>query len=161
MSKQRDYFMRNGRYLDVRDACESWRGTPFRARSCVKGEGGGVDCAHFVGAVFFEIGAIEQQISVPPYDINHAEHSEQSLLRAWFESPDVRRRVRRVDEAEDHLDGDIVFPRVGRTEHHVGIRVGRLVYHIVRPSGWCAPTVTQLVFAGHALHPSRYRLLDA
>lgn len=152
----RDYF--SGDYTRVGKlfrAVESWEGTPFRARSLVKGPGGGVDCAGFVGAVFSEIGAIPQAISIPPYTLNHAEHSDESLLRSWFESPLVRPHVRRVDEAEPHLDGDIVFPRVGRVEHHLGIRLGRCVYHIARPSGWCAMTIAQL-----ELHRSRYRLLE-
>ncbi len=153
----RDYFgARPGRVEGLRAACESWRGTPFRACSCVKGEGGGVDCAGFLGAVFRECGAVAQLVAVPPYAVNHAEHSDESLFRAWFERAEVRARVRRVDEAEPHLDGDIVFPRVGRTEHHAGVRIANLVFHIARPSGWCCMTTAQLKF-----HPSRYRLLEA
>lgn len=154
MSRKRtDYFTSAARVAALHAACESWRGTPFRSRSNVKGEGGGTDCAGFIGAVFHECGAVRDLVSVPPYEINHAEHSEESLFRAWFETPAVRKRVRRVDEDEAHLDGDIVFPRVGRTEHHAGVRIGGLIYHIARPSGWCAMTVAQI-----ALHPSRYRL---
>lgn len=135
-------------------ACESWSGTPFRERSCVRGADGGVDCAGFVGAVYAEIGAIPTAIAVPPYDVNHAVHSDESLLRAWFERPDVRARVRRVDEADAHLDGDLVFPIVGRCEHHLGLRIGGLVWHVARPSGVCAMTIAQLKLAS-----SRYRLL--
>ncbi|MCX6953828.1 MAG: hypothetical protein NTV51_16895 [Verrucomicrobia bacterium] len=139
----------------LRTACASWHGTPFRLRSLVKGPGGGVDCAGFVGAVFAEIGAIPAAVAVPPYALNHAEHSTASILRSWFEQPAVRHRVRRVDEDEPHLDGDIVFPVVGRTEHHLGLRVGGLVHHILRPAGYCAMTLAQLNFA-----PSRYRLME-
>jgi cell wall-associated NlpC family hydrolase len=154
MSTSPDYFSRRpDRVLALRAACESWRDTPFRERSAVKGAGGGVDCAGFVGAVLYECGAIEGRIAIPPYEVNHAEHSSESVLRAWFERPEVRARVRRVDESEPHLDGDIVFPKVGRTEHHLGIRIGQLVYHVVRPAGWSGMTVAQLPLA-----PSRYRL---
>lgn len=144
------------RIHDLRTACERWRDTPFRERSLVPGPGGGVDCAGFVGAVFAGIGAIPAAVAVPPYVLNHAAHSTASVLRDWFESPAVRARVRRVDEAEPHLDGDLVFPVVGRTEHHLGLRLGHVVYHIARPSGWCAMTLTQLTLA-----PSRYRLTEA
>ena len=155
--KNSDYFAApTARIVALAVACESWRGTPFRARSLVKGPGGGVDCAGFVGACFAEIGAIPQTIAVPPYEVNHAEHSEESLLRSWFEQPTARARVRRVDEAEPHLDGDIVFPVVGRTVHHMGLRLGPIVYHIGRPHGWCTMTVGQLTLA-----PSRYRLLES
>ncbi|MBI5692590.1 MAG: C40 family peptidase [Verrucomicrobia bacterium] len=150
-----DYFSDRSHVLALAAACTNWLGTPFRARSVVRGPGGGVDCAGFVGAVFAEIGAIPLAVAVPPYEVNHAEHSDQSLLRAWFELPAVRVRVRRVDEGEEHLDGDLVFPRVGRCEHHLGIRIGALVWHVARPSGVCAMTLAQLQLA-----PSRYRLLE-
>jgi hypothetical protein len=168
MSARRDYYFENAlAVVALRKACESWRGTPFRERSSVKGAGGGVDCACFIGASFLEAGAVVQQITVPPYAVNHAEHSDDSMFRAWFEQPAVRERVRRVDEDEPHLDGDIVFPRVGRTEHHAGIRIGDSVYHVARPSGFCCMTVAQLdhIVASvpamrglRGLHPSRYRL---
>lgn len=159
MSAHIDYFAgRPERVAALRAACESWRDTPFRERSCVKGPAGGVDCAGFLGSSFHECGAVEQRITVPPYPINHAEHSDESMFRAWFEQPAVRARVRRVEEDEPHVDGDIVFPRVGRTEHHAGLRIANLVFHIARPSGWCCMTIEQLAFAGYALHASRYRL---
>lgn len=152
-----DYFAGKGNAVrQLQAACESWRDTPFRERSLVRGAGGGVDCAGFVGACFAQIGAIPDAVAVPPYVLNHAEHSAESVLRSWFEAPHVRARVRRVDEDEPHLDGDLVFPIVGRTEHHLGLRIGALVYHIARPSGWCVMTVAQLKLA-----PSRYRLLEA
>lgn len=153
--EQRDYFaLRPDRAAALQAACASWAGTPFRERSLIKGPRGGVDCAGFVGAVLAEIGAIPAAIAVPPYALNHAEHSAESLLRSWFEREEVRAYVRRVDEAEPHLDGDIVFPKVGRTEHHLGLRIGGWVHHIARPSGYCAMTLSQLT-----LHRSRYRLL--
>ena len=152
-----DYFLASpARIAALQTACLGWRGTPFRARSLVKGPLGGVDCAGFVGACFAQIGAIPSAVAVPPYELNHAEHSTESVLRGWFEQPAVRARVRRVDEAEPHLDGDLVFPVVGRTEHHLGLRIGGLIYHIARPHGWCCMTLAQLKLA-----PSRYRLMQA
>lgn len=154
MSPRPDYFSSfPGQVEALRQACLRWQGTPFRMRSAVPGAGGGVDCAGFIGAVFTEIGAIDRAIAIPPYELNHAEHSETSLFRTWFDLPAVRERVRRLEEEETHLDGDIVFPVVGRVEHHAGLRIGALVFHIARPSGWCAMTVSQL-----RLHASRYRL---
>jgi len=151
-----DYFTNQpARVAALRTACESWRGTPFRERSMVKGAGGGVDCGGFVGSTFYECGAVPLAISVPPYHVNHAEHNEVSQIRQWFEQPDVRVRVRRVDEDEVHVDGDLVFPEVGRTEHHIAIRIGREIYHIARPSGWCCMQLSQL-----KLRSSRYRLME-
>jgi hypothetical protein len=156
MENKKDYFTERERTAALMAACVNWLGTPFRERSAVLGPQGGVDCAGFVGAVYAEIGAIPAAVAVPPYAINHAEHSDESLLRAWFETPSVRARVRRVDEAEPHLDGDMVFPRVGRCEHHLGLRIGQIVWHVARPSGVCGMTLAQLRLA-----PSRYRLISA
>src|SRR4051812_21217411 len=93
-------------------ACASWRGTPFRERSAVKGPRGGVDCASYIAACLVEIEAIDQTIAIPPYDVNRAQHTDESLFRAWFEQPDVRARVRSVQEEEPPVDGDFVFPVV-------------------------------------------------
>lgn len=151
-----DYFNTPARVAALRAACESWRGTPYRARSLVKGPAGGVDCAGFVGACFHECGAIPEAIAVPPYAPNHAQHSADSILRAWLDEPAARARIRLLDAEDPHLDGDLVFPRVGRAEHHLGLRIGAIVYHIARPYGWTAMTVSQLQF-----HASRYRLIEA
>ena len=141
----------------LRAACDSWLGTPFRERSKVKGPLGGVDCVGFVACVFREIGAISEDLKVPAYDINHAEHSTKSVLLDWLAQDSartIRARVRRLDEAEPPLDGDLVFPKVGLTEHHLGIAVGQLVYHVIRPTGVCHQTFGQL-----RLSPFRHRLL--
>lgn len=152
----RDYFaLDSGRAAVLEQVCLSWANTPFCRRSAVKGPRGGVDCACYLAACLLEAGAIDQAIAVPPYELNHAEHSDESLFRAWFEQPAVRARVRRVEEDEPHVEGDIVFPRVGRTEHHAGFRIGVWVHHVARPSGYCAMTTAQL-----QLHRTRYRLLE-
>lgn len=160
MSVRADYFLnRPDRVEALRLSCLAWRGTPFRKHSKVKGPGGGVDCEWFVPCSIFEAQAINEQefneIVVPQYELNHATHSTVSLFHEWFRQPAPQRRVRVVDEAEPHVDGDFVFPIVGRCEHHIGIRIGVWVYHIARPSGWCMMTVAQL-----KLHRSRYRLLE-
>jgi hypothetical protein len=77
-------------------------------------------------------------------------------MHDWFRQPAVRARVRRVDEDEPHLDGDFVFPKVGRCEHHIGLRIGGHVYHVARPSGPCRQSIHDLT-----LERSRYRLLTA
>jgi hypothetical protein len=157
MTRAPDYFLgRADRVAALLSECRTWRGTPFRERSAVKGPFGGVDCAGFLGTCFFNIGAVEQKIAIPPYALNHAQHSKESLFHAWFARPEVRARVRPLDEAEPHVDGDIVFPRVGACEHHAGFRIGELVHQIARPSGYCALTVAQW-----PLHRSRYRLMES
>lgn len=156
----KDYFFAHPlRVASLASACASWRGTPFRSHSHVKGPGGGVDCEWFIPCALVEACAITgaefNAIVVPPYAVNHAQHSTDSLFRTWFAQPHVRARVRPVDEAEPHVDGDFVFPVVGRCEHHIGFRIGSLVWHVARPSGVCAMSVAQL-----KLHRSRYRLVE-
>lgn len=154
--KRRDYFVDPERVFALVAELESWRGTPFRQRSRVRGAAGGVDCANFIAGVFFNVGAIDAAVSVPPYDINHAEHSDESQLRAWFASPMVRARVRLVDEQEPPLSADMVFPIVGRCEHHLGLQIGGIVWHVARPSGVCTMATASLKLAR-----SRYRLMEA
>jgi cell wall-associated NlpC family hydrolase len=156
MSRPRDYFITAERVAALTVACAGWQGTPFRQRSAVRGPQGGIDCAGFLGAVFFDCGAVPIEIAVPPYALNHAQHSEESMFHAWFTSPAARTRVRLLDEDQPHLDGDIVFPKVGRCEHHAGLRIGNDIHHIARPSGYCVMRVAQM-----KLHRSRYRLLEA
>lgn len=157
MKRSPDFFLgRADRVELLRGECERWLGTPFRQNSRVCGPGGGVDCANYMAVVFEFVDPLLGAIVVPGYEVNHAEHSSESQLRAWFERPKVRARVRLLDEDEPHLDGDFVFPEVGRCEHHIGTRIGQLVYHVVRGGGVCHMTLGQLKF-----HRSRYRLLEA
>lgn len=158
MSTRRDYFLEEPRAAALRKECQSWIGTPFRQRSAVKGPLGGVDCASYLASAFLAIGAINEAIAIPPYAINHAEHSDESMFRTWFEQPAVRARVRRLEDDEAPLVGDIIFPKVGRTEHHIAIRDGNQVYHVARPSGVCCMTIAQFKFG---FHRSRYRLTES
>jgi len=151
-----DFFQDPARVARLRSVCESWLYTPFRQRSRVKGPGGGVDCTYFVSCSFLEAGAVDEEIAVPPYDLDYAEHNEHSLLKDWFDQPKVRQRIRRVDEDEPHLDGDMVFPEVGQCVHHIAIRIGNVVYNVVRPAGVVKMAVNQL-----KLSRSRYRIMEA
>jgi len=139
--------------------CDSWLGTPFRQQSTVKGPLGGVDCGGFVGAVFAEAGAIPEAIALPPYEVNHAEHCADSVLREWFEKPEVRARVRRLDPEEPALPFDMVFPKYGQTEHHLALWYFSGIYHVVRPAGVCLQSLRGLAIHGVKLSPWRYRLL--
>ena len=155
-----DYFAEFPQQIPVvREICESWRGTPFRQCSYVKGTHGGVDCGGFVGSVFAEAGVIPATIALPPYDLNHAEHCADSVLREWFEQPAVRARVRRLDVAEPSQPFDLVFPKVGQTEHHLALQYFGEIYHVVRPSGVCVQTIAGLALHRVTLSPWRYRLL--
>lgn len=159
MKKRDAYFSAHPeQVVALQRACLGWIGTPFRQHACVKGAGGGIDCENYLPAVLAEIGAINAAergaVVVPPYEVNHAEHSAVSQFHEWFRQPSVRARVRRVDEDEPHVDGDFVFPRVGRCEHHIGFRIGNHVFHVARPSGPCRQSIHDLV-----LERSRYRLL--
>lgn len=153
-----DYFTTPERQEAARAAAFSWLGTPFRERHRIKGPLGGVDCAGFVGSVLFECGAIPEAISVPPYDLEHAKHSEESILVKWFEQPAVRARVRVLDPEEQGLPGDIVFIRTARAVHHMGLLFGVEVLHAVRPAGLVRMPLTVPGFSRQIA--SRLRLLE-
>jgi hypothetical protein len=150
-----DYFLDPKRVQILEAACSSWVGTPFRQNSRIKGGKGGVDCGNYVAAVLFESGAIDQQISTPPYDADYALYSEESVLLEWFKRPATRQLMRQVDEDEPHVDGDLVFPKVGRTEHHMGIRIGPWVWHVPRAIG-----VVHMAAASLQLSKFRYRAFE-
>lgn len=137
-------------------AARGWLGTPFRQRSCVKGKGGGVDCVCFVSCVFVEVGAIDAPIIPPAYQINHATHSDESLLLDWFRSPEVLRRVRRLDEEEAPVPGDLVFIKTARGVHHLGMQIGGSVFHVLIPGGVVETSTSTPGFRESVV--ARYRL---
>jgi hypothetical protein len=150
-----DYFLDPKRVQVLEAECRSWDGTPFRQNSRIKGPKGGVDCGNYVASVLYDSGAIDQRVSTPPYDMDYALYSEESVLLQWFKRPETRQMVRQVDEDEPHLDGDLVFPKVGRSEHHMGIRIGSWVWHVPRGMG-----VVRMSAAGLKLSKFRYRAYE-
>jgi hypothetical protein len=115
--------------------CASWIPTPFRQGCAIKGRSGGVDCVHYVASCLKAIGQITDEVEIPSYDPEHGDHSPHSLLLEWFANPAVAARVRKVEDGEPTLPGDLVMIKTGLCEHHMGIRFGGDVFHVVRGVG--------------------------
>lgn len=119
----------------LRRECASWIPTPFRQGCAVKGRAGGVDCVNFVASCLRNVGVITEAIDIPAYDPEHGDHSPHSILIDWFSNPLVLARVRKVEEGEATLPGDLVFVKTGQCEHHMGMRFGGDIFHVVRGVG--------------------------
>lgn len=127
------------RFMERQEAlateAKSWEGTPFRQACKVKGPFGGVDCAHLAAALHTCTGAIDSELVFPPYDVDHGVHDSSSVILEWLDQPEIRRRLRKVDEDENPLTGDILLCEVGMAIHHMVTRVGVMGWHVSRRRG--------------------------
>ena len=149
------------RVYALRREALSWRGTPFRQGGRVKGPLGGIDCVGFVLACYAAAGFIAPgDVTVPPYDVDHYEHSDVSQLEEWFRAPAVRARMPRRDEDDSRHTGDLVFIRHRRAVHHCGLWIEGLVWHTMRGHGVLAMRPETLALGGAELR-SHYRPVEA
>lgn len=116
----------------------SWLGTPFAENCAVKGEQGGVSCERYQLAVHAATGACpELQLPVLPVEVVRRwhEHHPESLVMQWLQHPEIRGRVRRVDENGPKMIGDLAVMKVQHTEHHLALWAGDWLYHVAIPAG--------------------------
>lgn len=116
----------------------SWLGTPFSENCAVKGPQGGVSCERYQIAVHTATGACPaiELPELPVQNVRHwHEHHADSLILAWLQLPEVRGRVRRVDEDEAPAIGDMAVFLFGKTEHHLGLWCGHELLHVAIPAG--------------------------
>ncbi len=116
----------------------SWLGTPFSENAAVKGRDGGVSCARYLAACHVAAGAIAA-VTLPVLPVEQVrhwhEHHSESMILDWLALPEVRGRVRRVDDGEAPMVGDLVVMRVQLTEHHVGLWCGHEILHVAISAG--------------------------
>lgn len=125
-------------------ATRAWLGTPFRENCAVAGLQGGVDCVHFLAAVHAATGAC------PPLDLPvlpveqvrswHLHHAESKILE-WFARPEIRGRVRRIDDDEPLLIGDMPVLQLAQTTHHLALWAAPDLMHVAIPAGVVAHSV--------------------
>jgi hypothetical protein len=125
-------------------AAHSWLHTPFAENCAVRGPQGGVDCVHFLAAVHAEAGACEP-IELPVLPVEqvrswHVHHAESKILE-WFGRPELRGRVRRLDDGEPMMAGDMPVLRLEQTEHHLALWAAPSLYHVAIPAGVVAHSV--------------------
>jgi len=95
---------------------EQWIGTPFAARSMVRGAG--VDCVHLAAALYLATRAIDD-FHPPAYALDGGLHTDESVVLSWL---DAHPRFARIDESMKNV-GDLLCFRFGLSEHHVGVLV--------------------------------------
>jgi hypothetical protein len=99
---------------------DSWKGTPFRHHSGVKGIG--VDCVHFIEGVLFEL-HYPPKIPFPgivDYTIDYMIDHDYSLMLQEFNK---YLRLRRVLRSELQI-GDLLAFKVKKTQSHAGFYYG-------------------------------------
>lgn len=104
----------------------SWIGTRWMHGQAVKGVG--VDCIQFVVAVAKAAGWLPDDFSAPAYNVDHAMHSDVSVLLEGLEQYCVK-----VPKT-DIRPGDILAFHYGRCASHVGFYIGngRMVHSHIR-----------------------------
>ena len=108
------YFKNKERKDRLLEVLESWRGTPYRHHTGVKGLG--VDCAYFVGCVLKEVGVIEQ-FDVPEYPIDFHMHIPKEIYVQHF-----RNHPLTIDVGfKNPIDGDILIYKYGKIASHSAI----------------------------------------
>ena len=120
------------------DEARSWLGTPFSENCAVKGPQGGVSCSRYLAACHTAAGACAAIVLpiLPVEQVRHwHEHHAESQILLWLALPEVRGRVRRVDEGAAPLIGDLVVMKVQLTEHHIGLWCGHEILHVAIPAG--------------------------
>jgi hypothetical protein len=132
------YYQSVERQTALRHAARAWLGTPFRENCAVRGLAGGVDCVHFLAAVHAEAGACPLvELPAEPVEVVrqwHVHHPESKILD-WLGRPDVRGRVRRLEEGEPLMPGDMPVLRVEQAEHHLTLWLQPELLHVAIPAG--------------------------
>ena len=122
----------------------SWIGTPFRENCAVKGVDGGVACAQYLAACHAAAGACAP-IDLPALPVEHVrswhEHHADSLILEWLGRPEIRGRVRKIDDGAERMIGDIVVLKIKQTEHHVALWAAPHLLHVAIPAGVVAHSV--------------------
>lgn len=116
----------------------SWLGTPFSENCAIKGPQGGVSCARYLVACHAAAGACGH-VELPVLPVEqvrfwHHHHGE-SLMLKWLDAAAPGGRVRRVDDDEPRMIGDVLFLKIEQTEHHAALFAGSHVYHVTTTAG--------------------------
>jgi NlpC/P60 family putative phage cell wall peptidase len=90
-----------------------WIGTPYHPNARLKGVG--TDCAMLLAEVYERVGVIPR-VDPGVYSSDHAFHSSEEQLAAWFD--------RYATETDTPQPGDAVIFRFGRCYSHAAIYTG-------------------------------------
>ena len=126
---------RQGQFLTE---ARSWLGTPFSENCAIKGKQGGISCRHYVTLVHINCDALPSVALVDyPVEVvrHYHEHHTQSLILAALAKPELSGRVRRIDDGDAPMVGDIAVLRFAQTEHHMGLWCGAEILHVSTSAG--------------------------
>jgi len=127
------YFDSEERCQRLRQILEEWKGTPYKHRCAVKGQG--ADCILFVGAALAEAGAASPSIlkNLPDYPRDWHIHRDVELLINEIES---RLPVEKLSLRDyQPKNGDILLYRFGKAQSHSSIYMDGKVYQSVMGIG--------------------------
>lgn len=138
MSVLAPYYRTDALHYALVAEAQSWLGTPFSENCAIKGRQGGVSCARYLVACHAAAGACDH-VELPVLPVEqvrfwHQHHGESMMLK-WLEAAAPSGRIRRVDEAEPWLVGDVVFLKIEQTEHHAALFTGSHLYHVTTAAG--------------------------
>jgi len=110
----------------LKEALDSWVGTPYRHLTGVKGQYGGCDCIHMVVGAYKECGADKgNPIFIPKYAPDWHLHTGESLIVVGIT------KQYKVEEIKDYtkvMNGDLILFKWGRHAAHSGIYYNGVVY---------------------------------
>ena len=138
----------------------SWARTPFCPNAAVKGPGGGVDCSRYLLALHEASGAVKGVVleTLPVEWVRdwHKHHAESRMVD-FFNQPAVKARLKKVEDEEPRMIGDIVVCKVGLCEHHLATWIGAEVAHVQIPAGVTFtsvrdPHLSKLIRATYRIH---------
>jgi hypothetical protein len=102
--------------------CRKWLGTPFRENVAIIGAG--VDCSRYALAVHTACAAVPAGVVLDVLPVEWVrgwgEHHAESRVIDFFHQPEVRARLRRVED-DGPKTGDIAVMQFSRACHHVGL----------------------------------------
>lgn len=104
---------------------ERWRGTPHRHR--IASLGRGIDCIRFVVKVMIAAGVVDDT-TIPTYPTAWGLASAENKIAAAFMACCEAVRIP-MDEWEPEF-GDVCIWACGQNSNHVGIYLGRDVWHV-------------------------------
>ena len=124
----------NRSQLDALEAAaRGWHGTPFCARSAVRGAG--VSCHRLVAELYREAGVLPPEVEIPDGSPLWSRAQDRSPMREWLDSGPGARWFTPVTVAGVQ-PGDLLGFRIGRCVHHLAIALrGDRIVHATEGHG--------------------------
>ncbi|MDA3788069.1 MAG: hypothetical protein PF503_06205 [Desulfobacula sp.] len=128
------YFENNQNWLKLWEELESWKGTPYRHLTMVKGRG--ADCTLFIGGVWKTIGILSK-VNYEYYSTDWHEHTDEemvieSIMRHHRDHCNEGFTLQRFGplETDELIRGDILlfnYPARGiLVSHHAAVWIGTI-----------------------------------